>query len=87
MLVHQYHSSIISSDFRDYSWLRLGLGVGIWSRLNIWIKMLFILLFIKSTVYLCANVASFFLLLFFLPIFMFILLCCVTYEELFSKTR
>ncbi len=65
MLVHQYHSSIISSDFRDYSWLRLGLGVGIWSRLNIWIKMLFILLFIKSTVYLCANVASFFLLLFF----------------------
>ncbi len=22
------HSSIISSDFRDYSWLRLGLDVG-----------------------------------------------------------
>ncbi len=27
-------ASIISSEFRDYSWLRLGLGVGIWSRQN-----------------------------------------------------
>ncbi len=34
-------TSIISSDFRDYSWLRLGLGLGKWSRLNILIKMLF----------------------------------------------
>ncbi len=34
MLVHQCHSSVISSDFRDYSWLRLGLGVGKWSRLK-----------------------------------------------------
>ncbi len=41
MLVHQCHSSIISSDFRDYSWLRLGLGVGKCSRLDFWIKMLF----------------------------------------------
>ncbi len=41
MLVHQCHSSIISSDFRDYSWVRLGLGVGKLSRLNFWIKMLF----------------------------------------------
>ncbi len=41
VLVHQCHSSIISSEFRDYSWLRLGLGVEIWSRLNFWIKMLF----------------------------------------------
>ncbi len=24
LLVHQCHSSIISSDFRDYSWVRLG---------------------------------------------------------------
>ncbi len=31
----------VSSDLRDYSWLRLGLGVGKWSRLNFWIKMLF----------------------------------------------
>ncbi len=28
------HSSIVSSYFRDYSWLRLGLGVGKWSRLH-----------------------------------------------------
>ncbi len=32
---------LISSDFRDYSWVRLGLGVGKWSRYNFWIKMLF----------------------------------------------
>ncbi len=31
----------VSSDLRDYSWLRLGLGVGKWSRLHFWIKMLF----------------------------------------------
>ncbi len=41
MLVQQCHSSIISYDFMDYSWLRLGLGVGKWSRLYFWIKMLF----------------------------------------------
>ncbi len=42
MLVQQCHSSIISYDFRDYSWLRLGLGVGKWSRLHFFlIKMLF----------------------------------------------
>ncbi len=41
LLVHQCHSSIISSDFRDYSWLRLGLDVGKWSRFNFWIEMLF----------------------------------------------
>ncbi len=41
MLVHQCHSSVISSDFRIYSWVRLGLGVGKWSRLHFWIKMLF----------------------------------------------
>jgi len=40
LLVHQCHSSIISSGFRDYSCLRLGLGVGKWSRLNVCIKML-----------------------------------------------
>ncbi len=40
MLVHQCHSSIISSDFRYYSWLMLGLGVGKWSRLHFWIEML-----------------------------------------------
>ncbi len=34
LLVHQCHSSIISPDFRDYSWLRLGVGVGKWSRLH-----------------------------------------------------
>ncbi len=28
MPVHQCNSSISSSDFRDYSWVRLGLGVG-----------------------------------------------------------
>ncbi len=39
MLVQQCHSSMISYDFRDYSWL--GLGVGKWSRLHFWIKMLF----------------------------------------------
>ncbi len=38
--LHQCHLSIISSDFMDYAWLRLGVGVGIWSRLNFWIKML-----------------------------------------------
>ncbi len=41
LLVHQCHSSIISSDLRDYLWLRLGLGVGKWSRFNFLIKMLF----------------------------------------------
>ncbi len=43
VLVHLCHSSIIFSDFRDFSWLRLGLGVGVgkWSRLHFWIKMLF----------------------------------------------
>ncbi len=35
------HSSIISSDFRDCSWLSLGLAVGKLSRLHFWIKMLF----------------------------------------------
>ncbi len=29
VLVHQFPSSIVSSDFRDYSWLRLGLGLGV----------------------------------------------------------
>ncbi len=41
VLVYQCHSSIISSDFGDYSYLRLGLGVGKWSILHFWIKMLF----------------------------------------------
>ncbi len=41
MPVHQCYSSISSSDFRDYSWVRLGLDVGIWLRLYFWIKMLF----------------------------------------------
>ncbi len=41
LLVHQCYSSIISSDFRDYSWVRLGLGVGKLSRLHFFIKMLF----------------------------------------------
>ncbi len=36
---NQCHSSIITSDFRDYSWVRLGLGVGKWSRLIVLIKM------------------------------------------------
>ncbi len=30
-----------SSDSRDYSWLRLDLDVGKWSRFKFWIKMLF----------------------------------------------
>ncbi len=30
VLVNQCHSFIISSGFRDYSWLRLGIGVWIW---------------------------------------------------------
>ncbi len=35
------HSSIISSNFWDYSWVRLGLGVEKWSRFNFWINILF----------------------------------------------
>ncbi len=31
----------LSVPIRDYSWVRLGLGVGIWLRLYFWIKMLF----------------------------------------------
>ncbi len=54
MPVHQCNSSISSSDFRDYSWVRLGLGVGIsssdfrdysWVRLGlgvgIWLRLYF----------------------------------------------